>query len=184
MLRSFLAVLFPLLLVASATHAADSVQLQLGAMYAEGIQGVGLYAGLEAQDMLPYASGYLDMALLVSNTYDKQDPVFGGVSVGMRTNVPLAFAPYLGAGVYVGQNEFEVPAGHDGIDNDEDGVKDEPGEMATDNHLIAAVYPEAGWQLKLGNSFSLRLLSRYMVSSVGRQHDDWFYGFSFALATD
>jgi len=47
---------------------------------------------------------------------------------------------------------------------------------------MSAVYPELGWRLAVGDSFSLRVMSRYMVSSFGRQHDDWFYGVSLAFS--
>lgn len=180
--RSFLVRVFPLLLIAVAVQADDSAQFQFGGMYAQHIRGVGLYAGYEAQG--PYATAYIDGMLLASDTYDVPEPLFGGVSVGLRTSLDVALSPYVGVGLYVGENEYETAAGNDKIDNDEDGIVDEAGESQTNHDLMAAVYPEAGWNLKLGNSFSVRVMSRYMVSSFGRKQDDWFYGLSFALATD
>ncbi|HNJ86984.1 MAG TPA: hypothetical protein PKU92_10405, partial [Agitococcus sp.] len=59
--------------------------------------------------------------------------------------------------------------------------KDEAGEMRADNTLMSAVYPELGWRIALGDSVTVRLMGRYMVSSFGRQHDDWFYGLSLAF---
>ena len=56
------------------------------------------------------------------------------------------------------------------------------GENKVDNISMSAVYPELGWRLAVGDSFSLRVMSRYMVSSFGRQHDDWFYGVSLAFS--
>ena len=56
--------------------------------------------------------------------------------------------------------------------------------MTTDNLLMTAIYPELGFRLKLGESFSIRMMGRYMVSSFGRQHDDWYYGLSLAFGHD
>ena len=70
------------------------------------------------------------------------------------------------------------------IDDNCDGFIDEAGEMTTDNLLMTAIYPELGFRLKLGESFSIRMMGRYMVSSFGRQHDDWYYGLSLAFGHD
>jgi hypothetical protein len=176
--------LLTMMLLANLAHANDSPNVQIGTMYAEKIRGVGLYAGFEAENILPNASGYLDATLLISDAYDAERPVFGGVSVGLRTALAVPLSPYVGLGVYVGENEKEVPASHDKIDNDNNGLIDEPGEMRADNLLMTAIYPEVGWRLKLGETFSLRMMGRYMVSSFGRQHDDWYYGLSLAFGHD
>ena len=167
-----------LMLVSSLGHAES---LQVGAMYAENIEGVGLYLGLEAENFVYHASGYIDATLLVSNAYDAEQPFFGGASVGLRTAFDTPLSPYVGIGVYLGQNEKEVSAEHDKKDNDGDGFIDERGEMRVDNTLMSAVYPELGWRIALGDSVTVRLMGRYMVSSFGRQHDDWFYGLSLAF---
>ena len=65
-----------LMLVSSLSHAES---LQVGAMYAENIDGVGLYLGLEGENFLYHASGYIDATLLVSNAYDAEDPFFGEI---------------------------------------------------------------------------------------------------------
>jgi len=171
-------------LLANLAHASDSPSFQIGTMYAEKIRGVGLYAGFEAEEIVPNASGYIDATLLISDAYDAEQPVFGGVSVGLRTTLDVPLSPYVGAGLYVGENEKEVSANHDKIDNDRDGFIDEAGEMTTDNLLMTAIYPELGFRLKLGESFSIRMMGRYMVSSFGRQHDDWYYGLSLAFGHD
>lgn len=171
-------------LLANLAHAADSPEFQIGTMYAENIRGVGLYAGFEAENIVPNASGYIDAALLVSDAYDAVAPVFGGVSIGLRTAWDVPLSPYLGAGIYVGENEKEISASKDNIDNDNDGFVDEAGEMTADNQLMTAIYPEVGWRIKFGDTVALRMMGRYLVSSFGRQHDDWFYGVSLAFGHD
>ena len=170
------------LLVSQLWASCSAESLQIGTMYAERIQGVGLYLGLEAENIIAHASGYLDATLLISSAYDAQEPIFGGVSVGLRTALDLPLSPYMGVGVYIGQNEKEVLAASDGLDNDGDGFKDDVGENKIDNILMSAVYPELGWRLAVGDSFSLRVMSRYMVSSFVRHHDDWFFGVSLAFS--
>lgn len=184
MLKRSLPFLVSTCLWVGVAHASDTPQFQIGTMYADNIRGVGLYAGFEAENLLPYASGYVDAALLISDAYDAKDPVFGGFSVGLRTALPVPLSPYLGAGIYLGENERDILADHDHIDNDHDGFTDEAGETTADYTSMAAIYPEIGWQLKLGGSVSLRMMGRYMVSSFGRSHDDWFYGLSFAFGHD
>jgi opacity protein-like surface antigen len=161
--------------------ASDVGQLQFGTMYAQHIQGVGFYAGIEAADVLPYSSAYFDATLLVSSAYDAQEPVFGGVSLGLRSAFDMPLSPYVGAGIYLGQNEKEVRADNDKIDNNGNGFKDEVGEMKTDNTMMAAIYPEIGLSLNVAQRVTVRVMGRYMVSSFGRPHDDWFYGLSFAF---
>ena len=173
-----------LCLLANMSRAEDSPHVQIGTMYAEKIQGVGLYAGLEAEHLLPNISGYIDATLLISDAYDAEQPVFGGASVGLRTALDVPLSPYVGVGLYLGENEKEVSASHDKIDNDRDGFIDERGEMTTDNLLMTAIYPELGFHLKFGETFSIRMMGRYMVSSFGRQHDDWYYGVSLAFGHD
>ncbi len=164
--------------------AGDAAQFQFGMMYAEHIRGVGLYAGLETEGVMPNVSGYADATLLASNSYDQEEPVFGGVSVGVRSALPVPLSPYVGVGVYVGENKKLTRADHDQLDNDGNGVVDEYGEMKSDNTLMSAVYPEVGWRLALGSSFTMRMMGRYMVSSFGRPHDDWFYGISLAFGNE
>lgn len=178
-LRRFLN--FMLALSCSALAQAED-SLQVGFMYAEKIRGVGLYAGLEKQDLFAQASGYIDLALLVSDAYDAEQPIFGGLSLGLRTTLAETLSPYIGAGVYVGKNEKEVSASQDKIDNNNNGFTDEIEETTLDEQYIAAIYPELGWRLALGESVSIRMLGRYMISSSGREHDDWFYGLSLAFS--
>ncbi|PTQ90771.1 hypothetical protein C8N29_102171 [Agitococcus lubricus] len=161
---------------------ANDSQLQLGVLYAEDIQAVGLYAGLEVVDLAPQVAGYLDVSLLVSETYHAEEPVFGGVAVGLRTGFNSPVAPYAGLGVYVGQNSHEHPAQQDKVDNDDDGFTDEIGETTVDNQWMSAIYPELGMRIAWGQQFTLRTMARYMVSSAGRRQDDWFYGISFAFS--
>ena len=52
--------LFAICLLANLAHASDSPSFQIGTMYAEKIRGVGLYAGFEAEEIVPNASGYID----------------------------------------------------------------------------------------------------------------------------
>jgi opacity protein-like surface antigen len=163
------------------TWASDIGQLQFGTMYAQHIEGVGLYAGIEMADVLPYSSAYFDATLLISSAYDAQEPVFGGVSMGLRSAFDVPLSPYVGAGIYLGQNEKEVRADNDNIDNNGNGFKDEVGEMKTDNTAMVAIYPEVGVRLDIAQHVTVRVMGRYMVSSFGRPHDDWFYGLSFAF---
>jgi hypothetical protein len=46
---------------------------------------------------------------------------------------------------------------------------------------MVAIYPEVGVRLDIAQHVTVRVMGRYMVSSFGRPHDDWFYGLSFAF---
>lgn len=70
--------------------------------------------------------------------------VYEGFTGSFRLQHGDAIVPFVGIGALVGFSEDSVPATDDGVDNNEDGFIDEPGETVTQRKGNAFFYPEAG----------------------------------------
>jgi len=103
---------------------------------------------------------------------------FIGPEVGVRIQTPTRVAPFAGVGGFLGINRFYENAENDGIDNDDNGFVDEPGEDEDGYKAFAAVYPEVGIHAWLNGTTRLTLSSRYYVTEEGRADDFWYTGIS------
>nr|WP_236649284.1 hypothetical protein [Rhodopirellula sp. SM50] len=113
------------------------------------------------------------------------DDWFTGLDAGLRLQTPSRLAPFVGAGVYAGYAKEVVSADDDWIDNDDDGFIDEHGE--DDERIsgsLAAIYPEVGVHFWWTPRIRLTSYGRYMVTTEGRDADDWQAGFGLALFTN
>lgn len=107
---------------------------------------------------------------------------FTGADTGLRLQSPSRFAPFVGAGLFAGYAKEVVPADDDWIDNDDDGYVDEHGEDKERlSDAIAAVYPELGAHFWWNPSVRLTGFGRYLVTTDGRDSDDWLFGVGIAL---
>ncbi len=108
--------------------------------------------------------------------------LFTGLDLGMRLQSPSRLAPFAGAGTFAGYAREVVPADDDWIDNDEDGFIDEHGEdRERFSGFLLAVYPEVGTHFWWTPNIRLTGFGRYLVTTEGRDDDDWLIGGGVAL---
>ena len=110
---------------------------------------------------------------------------FTGADVGMRLQTPSRLAPFVGVGLFGGFAREIVPADDDWVDNDDDGFIDERGE--DDKRIsgsLAAFYPEVGAHLWWTPRVRLTSYSRYVMTTEGRDADDWLFGIGLAIFTN
>lgn len=101
---------------------------------------------------------------------------FGGVDLGIRTQVPSRFAPFVGAGTFIGVSEHAVAANNDG-----DIFVDEAGETEDEHSFISSFYPEVGAHFWLNSKTRLTANAQYHITTEGRDSDFWFVGCSIAF---
>ncbi len=106
---------------------------------------------------------------------------YAGLDLGLRTQSPSRLAPFAGIGTFVGGNGNHVAATDDHLDNDDDGSVDERGEVRSDPHFMASVYPELGVHWWLNSSIRLTTSAQYHLTTDGRDSDFWFIGFSISF---
>ncbi|WP_286178042.1 hypothetical protein [Stieleria mannarensis] len=110
---------------------------------------------------------------------------FTGVDTGLRLQTPSRLAPFVGAGVYGGFAKEVVSADDDWKDNDDDGFIDEHGEDEERiSGALAAFYPELGGHFWWTPQIRLTGYGRYMISTEGRDADDWILGVGLAVFTN
>ena len=107
--------------------------------------------------------------------------VFGGIDLGLRLQPPSRLAPFAGIGLFNGLDREELTAEADGQDNDNDMFTDEPGETKDSAEYLGAVYPELGLHHWLNSRWRISGLSRYYVTTDGRNTDFWTVGLSLSL---
>ncbi|MEO1524951.1 MAG: hypothetical protein AAFX06_05915 [Planctomycetota bacterium] len=110
---------------------------------------------------------------------------YTGVDTGIRLQSPSRLAPFVGIGFQGGAASETVIADDDGIDNDDDGSIDERREK--DRRLsgaLAAFYPEVGTHFWWTPQLRLSGYGRYLMTTEGREHDDWLVGFGIAVFTN
>ncbi len=107
---------------------------------------------------------------------------FAGADVGARLQLPTRLTPFVGIGTMHGFSTTYVLADDDGIDNDDDEIIDERGEedLSFDGWL-SAVYPEVGVHFWATGQSRVSLFGRYLVTSEGRDYDDWLAGLQFSI---
>lgn len=107
---------------------------------------------------------------------------FTGLDLGLRLQSPTRLAPFAGVGTFVGYADEVVPADDDWVDNDDDGFVDERGEdKERFSGLLASVYPEVGGHFWWTPNLRLTGFGRYMVTTEGRDADDWLIGGGLAI---
>ncbi len=110
------------------------------------------------------------------------DDWFTGLDLGLRLQSPTRLAPFVGIGTFAGYAEEVVSAEDDWIDNDDDGFVDERGEdKERFSGFLASVYPEVGGHFWWTPNLRLTGFGRYMVSTEGRDADDWLIGGGLAI---
>ncbi|TWT93919.1 hypothetical protein [Stieleria varia] len=128
-----------------------------------------------------YLSSYLTGRASLMGMANSDD-WFTGVDTGLRLQTPTRLAPFVGLGAYAGFASEEVLADDDGKDNDDDGRIDEYREQdEVFSGAFAALYPEVGTHFWWTPGVRLTGFGRYMVSTEGRDSDDWMIGIGVAF---
>jgi len=97
---------------------------------------------------------------------DSSDQTVGGLNLGLRAQAPSRLAPFAGLGVFGGYSErTEYPPC---------GCEPE----TTVDGALAAVYPELGVHFWLSPRLRLTASASYFISTEGRDHDAWLFGFN------
>ena len=102
-----------------------------------------------------------------------------GVDVGMRLQAPTRLAPFVGVGAKAGVLANDVAEFVlDSAFNDDLELDDalELNEDDSDIDGLAAVYPEVGVHFWANGNIRLSFFGRYLVTTEGRDFDDWLIG--------
>jgi hypothetical protein len=163
----------------------------IDARYTEGLQGGYFSGGTQwrdnSQSTLAGAEiGYEDYATswVTARTaiagYIGPDDWYAGVDSGLRLQLPTRITPFAGVGMFHGLSTTYADASDDGIDNDDDNFIDEKGEEDIEfDGWLSAVYPEVGVHFWATGHGRLTGFARYMVTTDGRDADDWLAGIQF-----
>ena len=110
------------------------------------------------------------------------DDIFTGADVGLRLQTPTRLAPFVGVGLFAGFAEETIDADDDFEDNDDDGLVDEYGEQEERiSGALASIYPEVGAHFWWHSELRLSGYGRYLITTEGRDSDDWMIGFQLAF---
>lgn len=113
--------------------------------------------------------------------YGGHDDWYAGADLGLRLQLPTRITPFVGLGTFHGLSTTRIDATRDGKDNDDDGYADEWGERKTTvDGWLSTIYPEVGVHFWPTGQGRLTGYARYLVSSDGRESDDWLAGLQFA----
>ncbi len=160
----------------------------LDARHTEGLGGVYLSGGAQIRPdsgsamggaelgVEGYAANWMTTRCAVS-AFLGEDEGFAGLDLGVRVQAPTRIAPFVGIGTFQGGSRGVELAHWDGVDNDDDGLIDEHGEKKSIvDGWLSTIYPEVGTHVWVNGSWRLTTYGRYLVTSEGRNHDDWLMG--------
>lgn len=110
--------------------------------------------------------------------YYGDDEGYLGCDAGLRLQTPTRLAPFVGVGAVVGVSRGVEQVADDGLDNDDDMWIDEADERETStiDSMLTAVYPEVGAHFWIDGNWRVTTFGRYLVTSFGRDSDDWLLG--------
>lgn len=110
------------------------------------------------------------------------DDWFAGLDTGVRLQLPARVTPFVGVGTFNGLSTTREDATDDGVDNDDDGRTDERGETKMEpDAWLSSIYPEVGLHFWPTGKSRLTFYSRYLVTTEGRDSDDWLTGFQYSV---
>lgn len=169
-----------------------------GVSFAASADKTGMYAELGAKRGAKTEPGVItgDIGIEYFDTYEhvsvrgglsfyaaeSKPNVLTGFDLGMRLHGGSRISPFVGVGLFAGSSEQEVPADNDGVDNDDDGIIDEPGETKWEiQDVLAALYPEVGVQLWFTRDIGLAFSAKYHMTTEGHEFRYWIRSLGFFL---
>lgn len=96
-----------------------------------------------------------------------------GVDIGARLQAPTRLAPFVGAGASAGvlfQDALSLAL--DSVDDSDLFQED----SSTDVDGLVVIYPEVGTHFWIDGQIRLTMYGRYLVTTEGRDFDDWLVG--------
>ena len=171
-------------------HSDNLLQMSKQASDARFIEGrSGVYAGADYGNSPGTAGGSIGFLTFPQSWFELRgglmglagtgdEDLFGGVDIGARMHSPSRLSPFAGIGGQIAYNEKDLR--YDNLDNDDDGLFDEPDEEDISSYY-AAVLPEAGVHFWVTPRIRLTASGRYSISSSGRDDDQWLFGLSFSF---
>jgi hypothetical protein len=173
---------------ASRGDLAGKAKQAIDARHVAGLGGWFVSGGMQqrAQGRLPLAGAEIGYEFYPVNwfshraglsAYFNREDGFAGIDGGCRFQLPARITPFAGAGAFAGVSRGLSDDSHDGVDNDNDLFVDESDEQSsTVDDFMCAVYPEVGSHFWLTGSVRTTVSGKYLVSSLGRDQDDWLLG--------
>jgi hypothetical protein len=168
-------------LFGKAKQAIDARHVEgLGGLY---IGGVGQFSDDQDKPMFGgeigyefYPKSYFSHRMGAMFLFNGDLPYIG-FDLGARLQSPTRFAPFVGLGTFQGILPSQESAIDDRHDNDDDGIVDEADETEwTIDSYTASIYPEFGAHLWINGSGRATVYTRYLVTSAGRDQDQWVLG--------
>ena len=154
-----------------------SIYLELGGANDPDAIGGTIGFAYETSKIFSYHGG------LTYFTSEHSSDVFGGLTLGMRTNVRVfPVMPFVGFGVFSGISKEYIPAEDDGYDNDGDGEIDEPGEEdEVIDDIMSSVYPEIGVNFMVAEDAGLMFMAKRYYTTEGDDYKFWMYSMAFSF---
>ena len=112
-----------------------------------------------------YCPSWFSEARAGVSYYADNEFLYQGITSSARLKYGEVISPYIGLGLLAGAAEKTVDASADGIDNNKNGVIDEPDEKRIIEQLSGFIYPEVGVALYAG-SLGITLSARRYYGSA------------------
>jgi hypothetical protein len=123
-----------------------------------------------------YPTSWFSQRASLGTYWGGEEGYLGG-DVGLRAQLPARVTPFVGVGATAGASNTVKLADDDGQDNDDDDLIDERGETTSDiDKAFIGAYPEVGMHAWLNGKWRLSGYGRYLLTSLGRDQDDWLIG--------
>lgn len=130
-----------------------------------------------------YDTNYLTTRLSLSGLAG-EDLASVGLDTGVRLQAPTRLAPFVGVGGTAGLLlEDAVPLLLDTATDSMDSPISLENNSSDSVGGLAAIYPEVGLHFWFDGHIRLTAFGRYMITTEGRQHDDWLIGGQFTFFT-
>lgn len=167
----------------SATASASESEPKDGRLYLEmgaGEKPAALWLSVGGTGYLDERNSFnMGLYFLVTENIIDDEYYNTGLTLSYRHNLTArgALRPFIGVGGAVGYTEHNVLAENDSIDNDNDGLTDEPGEeINLTSNEMAMLFPEVGLDIWMTKETKLSLSARYYLTTEGRDVDFWLFG--------
>ena len=123
-----------------------------------------------------YPTSWFSQRASLGTYWGGEEGYIGG-DVGLRAQLPARVTPFVGLGTTVAASRAVELADFDGRDNDDDDFIDERGETTSSiDKVLVGAYPEVGIHAWLNGNWRVSGYGRYLVTSLGRDNDDWLIG--------
>ena len=124
-----------------------------------------------------YQTNYFTTRIAL-NGFAGQDVGSVGVDVGARAQTPTRLAPFVGVGASAGVLIQDVVGA---VLDDNDIITSPPLQEERSVDGLATLYPEVGAHFWMDGRIRLTAFGRYLITTQGRDFDDWLVGGQIAI---